>query len=92
MRLIDADALEEQLDLLLIPNHKILGEITATVRTFTSALVAGMPTVEAVAHGNWKQVGANKRGYGGVFLCSVCDNTYPYKTSYCPNCGAKMDA
>ena len=40
--------------------------------------------------GKWKLIGADKRGRGGIFLCSVCDKTYPYKTLYCPNCGADM--
>ena len=50
--------------------------------------------VAPVRHGKWKEIGANKWGKGGIFLCAGkdgCGKSYPYKCDYCPNCGAKMD-
>lgn len=44
-----------------------------------------------VVHGKWKMVGADKRGRGGIFVCSACDKCSAFTCDYCPNCGAKMD-
>ena len=44
-----------------------------------------------VPHGRWVLVGADKRGRGGVFNCTICNRCRPHKSDYCPNCGAKMD-
>ena len=44
-----------------------------------------------VVHGQWELYGADKRGRGGVFLCTACSRCRPTKSEYCPNCGAKMD-
>ena len=44
-----------------------------------------------VVHGRWELYGADKRGRGGVFLCTACSRCRPTKSEYCPNCGAKMD-
>lgn len=35
-------------------------------------------------HGKWS-------GIGGVWKCSNCNGHYPYKTKFCPNCGAQMN-
>ena len=52
------------------------------------------PTIDAVpvVHGQWELYGADKRGRGGLFLCTACSRCRPTKSEYCPNCGAKMDA
>ena len=42
--------------------------------------------VRPVARGKWRGIGKT----GRIFVCSACDKTFPYKTSYCPNCGADM--
>lgn len=48
--------------------------------------------VEERKTGKWKLIGADKRGRGGIYLCSACDDCNPYKTRFCPNCGARMVA
>lgn len=52
-----------------------------------------IPAADAVpvVHGKWKMVGADKRGRGGIFVCSACDKCSAFTCDYCPNCGAKMD-
>ena len=56
-----------------------------------SGVIAAAPTLdyEPVRHGYWIcQDNTYIR-----FMCSVCElKNYPIKYSYCPNCGAKMDA
>ena len=54
------------------------------------------PTIEAepVVHGEWKE--HIFEGELWANYCSVCKHYLPYgmewKSNYCPNCGAKMDA
>ena len=86
MRLIDADVLVK---------HKVTGEIGNLSGDFVPGFaIANAPTIEAepVRHGRWVLVGADKRGRGGVFNCTICNRCRPHKSDYCPNCGAKMDA
>lgn len=40
--------------------------------------------VRSVVRGKWREIGKT----GRIFVCSACDKTFPYKTRYCPNCGA----
>lgn len=47
--------------------------------------------VETVVHGYWILRGADKRGRGGVWVCSACGGCEPHKKMRCPYCGAKMD-
>lgn len=56
--------------------------------------------VAPVQHGKWKPVKYNAhcscgKSYGTYhFLCSACNHiaySQPYRLTYCPNCGAKMD-
>lgn len=47
--------------------------------------------VEPVVHGFWILRGADKRGRGGVWVCSACGGCEPHKKIRCPYCGAKMD-
>ncbi len=42
--------------------------------------------VRPVVRGKWRGIGKT----GRIFVCPACDKTFPYKTSYCPNCGADM--
>ena len=42
--------------------------------------------VRPVVLGEWKKIGKT----GCIFVCSACDKTFPYKTNFCPNCGAEM--
>ena len=84
MRLIDADALKSVFSEWLSEN--------SDYRTIPQ-IIDGAPTIDAepVRHGRWIEIGADKRGRGGIQKCTACNGTYPYKCKYCPNCGAKMD-
>lgn len=46
--------------------------------------------VAPVRRGRWVLIGADKRGRGGIWECTACRRSYPYKCDYCPNCGAHM--
>lgn len=43
--------------------------------------------------GKWmkEQYGANGYTYINGYRCSKCTLMYPWKTNYCPNCGARME-
>lgn len=85
MRLIDADALKGDFREWLSEN--------SDYRTILQ-IIDGAPTIEAepVRHGRWIEIGADKRGRGGIQKCTACNGIYPYKCKRCPNCGAMMDA
>ncbi len=46
--------------------------------------------VEKVWRGEWVLIGAGKNGRGGVWNCTKCEKSYPYKCDFCPRCGAPM--
>lgn len=82
MRLIDADALENQFgvsdeDLLALDE------------------IRHAPTVDAVpvVHGRWIHDGQRINGGIDWCHCSECgkSDNFCARTNYCPNCGAKMD-
>ena len=79
MRLIDADALREELD-----NTDHDGAISGYVYKVIKNVIENAPEVDArpVVHGRWEDE-----------HCSVCGR-YVYHGdagNYCPNCGARMD-
>lgn len=90
MRLIDADALVE---------YKVTGEIDNLSGDFVPGFAIAMAPIidaEPVRHGRWENEVEKYPGmYGYIPLsqvvCSVCDRAQEKKTSYCPNCGAKMN-
>ena len=45
---------------------------------------------EQVRRGEWEKIGADYRGQGGIWRCTECRKTYPYKCGFCPNCGTPM--
>lgn len=50
--------------------------------------------VAPVVHGRWVRLGGNNRrgeNHATIFECSACEKCDPYKSDYCPNCGARMD-
>lgn len=61
--------------------------------TWAAAVLESIPSADVVEqrHGNWRLIGFDKRGRGGMYLCSACNKSYPYITDFCPNCGAKME-
>lgn len=42
--------------------------------------------------GKWVQDWRDERGYTHIsgYKCTECDALYPWKTNYCPDCGARM--
>ena len=107
MRLIDADALVEDIDKKideeirapLGDNHKFF--FCAGMR-YVVRLVKRLPTVDPVKHGHWIHV--DELPSGDYFKCSECNNhiflKFGWKVSfespadeyhYCSLCGAKMD-
>ena len=55
-----------------------------------ACVIDNVPTVDAVevVHGRWKRTPIS-----GTLFCSACDKIpeFQIETTYCPNCGAKMD-
>lgn len=51
------------------------------------------PTREQVKkawRGEWKVIGADKRGRHGIPYCMRCEKCNPYKSEFCPHCGSPM--
>ena len=82
MRLIDADALKREPELL----YGLTVAITEIQDVINEA-----PTVEERKHGHWIELEPDK--YGNFIQCSVCDSKFGLysKDNYCQACGAKMD-
>lgn len=65
--------------------------VTEAMKVALSALrPVSREQVEKVWRGEWKLIGADKRGRGGIFHCTRCRGSYPVKNDFCPHCGAPM--
>ena len=60
----------------------------STIAYDTECAIDRVPAadVRPVVRGEWRGIGKT----GRIFVCSACDKTFPYKTDFCPNCGADM--
>ena len=96
-RLIDANALLEELDKFAnpMPNNSGYDFLSGVATVITE--IEDAPTVDAVevVHGRWL-LERTPDGKPYCFHCSVCDDDFGYigistAYRYCPNCGAKMD-
>lgn len=76
MRLIDADALKREPELLY--------GLTVAI-TEIQDVIYEAPTVEERKHGRWEDIDLD------TSVCSVCKKPQEYETKYCPECGAKME-
>lgn len=76
MRLIDADALKREPELLY--------GLTVAI-TEIQDVIYEAPTVEERKHGHWEDIDLD------TSVCSVCKKPQEYETKYCPECGAKME-
>ena len=89
MRLIDADALVDFIDCGHLRNPL---ESCFSERDVVDMLES-RPTIDAapVVRGEWKNV--YKSGYkpNPENVCSECDCWSHRRSSFCPNCGAKME-
>ena len=85
MRLIDADALIDEIKTCLWDWEFLDGLNAKTVLKQTITDIGNMPTVDAVPvkHGKWEVI-------NGIVSCTVCGE-HCMEFNYCPNCGAKMD-
>ena len=89
MRLIDADALKEQL---LRDAHKSGNSfVISTVKSFCKILDAAPSLALVEARGKWEVGGMHSNGVVGNWKCSVCEKRSLEDSNFCPNCGAKMD-
>ena len=54
-------------------------------KDYMRKVIDSIPTadVQEVKHGHWYV-------YGNTHYCSVCHEAMDIRTSYCPNCGARM--
>lgn len=89
MRLIDADALIEEIGKEIDEAKKApLCDYCAGMKNVID-IIKNQDTVDPVKHGHWKFA-------KDVYIsCSVCDATIllfnAENPNYCPHCGAKMD-
>lgn len=92
MRLIDADALDEKLDA-LAKKYAEQGRVeVAQDYSFVQTVLSCAPTVEApVAHGRWIWTQLGRNDWEQYWVCSECKGVSFFKSSYCSECGAKMD-
>ena len=88
-RLIDADALKEQM-LAETPEHE-KGVVDVFLEA-VAAMIDEQPTIEPERKkGKWNRMGLND-----IFHCLECGVTFiviqgQERMNFCPNCGAQMD-
>lgn len=78
-----------------ISRHRVLEELHKWCDPCGSGIEAilAVPAedVAPVVYAKWIAIGKGRSKHADVFACSVCNKCEPYISSYCPNCGAKMD-
>ena len=84
MRMIDADALRDNLQALAYDDWN-QGVTTSWADAYREVadMVEEMPTIERKT-GIWRRA-----EYG--YTCNRCGKTHLLRTAYCPSCGAEMD-
>ena len=87
MRLIDADALRDEIAVLFERNPNLIDGWLAYAVEDT---IDDAPTIDPVKHGRWI------KWEGDVLTCSNCKHYWiqsgdQYDFNYCPYCGARMD-
>lgn len=90
MRLIDADALIDDIKNNLWDWKTVDGITATTVLKQTISDIGNQPTIEERKTGKW--VGVTPMV--DTLMCSECGYNIidkEFKTPYCPNCGAKME-
>lgn len=97
MKLIDADALADNIAVLFERNQALIDE---WLMYQVEDTIDDAPTIDAepVRHGKWTRDYETAWG-DSRFMCSVCHckesvptcNGEPSIWDYCPNCGAKME-
>ncbi len=72
-------------------SYKQKSDLTEALNIALAALRG--PTQEQVKkawRGEWKVIGADKRGRHGIPYCMRCEKCNPYKSEFCPHCGSPM--
>ena len=88
-RLIDADALIDDIKNNLWDWETVDGITATTVLKQTISDIGNQPTIEE-RKGKWLQDKHDIAGYG-YFDCSECGADFYDTYDFCPNCGAKME-
>lgn len=65
-------------------------EVEAAKMAITALRPVSREQVEKVWRGEWELHGGGKNGRGGIWHCTRCEKSYPYKNDFCPMCGAPM--
>ena len=98
-RLIDANALDEKLEILKVRFKAQGRDSVADDYNFVQTVLSTAPTVDAVpvVPGEWSTIEDDYTGMTAL-ECSECKQEYWFEDEppmkiyrYCPNCGAKMD-
>ena len=87
MRLIDADKLIDQIDIIRLYLRDVddKDQLSGVV---VKRFIQAQPTVKCILNGMWDH------REGNIYRCSQCGHHVDNKEglpNYCPNCGAKMD-
>ena len=90
MRMIDSDALRDEIAVLFERNPNLIDGWLAYAVEDT---IDDAPTIDPVKHGRWEKLDLWTKP-----VCSVCGEPcfglhgFSYETTtYCPNCGARME-
>lgn len=88
MELIDRKALTKHLmemrNKIFAGNDEyFLGQKTGLAKAI--GVILTFPTIEEHKHGHWIDIDFD------TSICSMCKNPQEIETTYCPECGAKMD-
>ena len=65
-------------------------EVEAAKMAIAALRPVSRERVEKVWRGEWELHGGGKNGRGGIWHCTRCEKSYPYKNDFCPMCGAPM--
>ena len=65
-------------------------QIMELIKKISALRPVSREQVEKAWRGEWKLIGSGKNGRGGVWHCTRCEKSYPYKCDFCPRCGAPM--
>ncbi len=90
-----------------IEREALNGALREAVRKYPSTFYNGLETARQIAHdlpaadvrpvvrGKWIDVRYDDEelvgGWYTIPKCSACEEEAPYKSNFCPNCGAKME-
>lgn len=94
MRLIDANALMEKVCGNCQRNDCVPDATDTVYGCMFSEIIDQMPTIEPeVRHGRWIPAKDVKKWISSdkLVLCTECEELNSKRSTFCPNCGARMD-